>query len=87
MDPPGSLRAGLFVPTYSGLGEGSSSGVRDGRYLRGLRRQAGMTIAATAELIERGATTLQCLETGRAGGPNPGYGISRRSAECSGHPR
>ncbi|GAB2700395.1 helix-turn-helix domain-containing protein [Nocardia thraciensis] len=38
-----------------------------GRYLRDLRQQAGMTIAEVARLIERGASTVQRLETGGAG--------------------
>lgn len=37
-----------------------------GRYLRELRQQSGMTIAQVARLIERGATTLQKLETAQA---------------------
>ncbi|MFJ9365361.1 helix-turn-helix domain-containing protein [Nocardia sp. NPDC101769] len=37
-----------------------------GRYLRDLRQQSGMTIAEVARRIERGATTLQRLETGQA---------------------
>ncbi|MBL1077040.1 helix-turn-helix domain-containing protein [Nocardia sp. 2] len=37
-----------------------------GRYLRELRQQSGMTIAEVAKRIERGATTLQRLETGQA---------------------
>ncbi|MFJ4654385.1 helix-turn-helix domain-containing protein [Nocardia sp. NPDC088792] len=37
-----------------------------GRYLRELRQQSGMTIAEVARRIERGATTLQRLETGSA---------------------
>ncbi|WP_040814864.1 helix-turn-helix domain-containing protein [Nocardia concava] len=37
-----------------------------GRYLRELRQQSGMTIAEVARRIERGATTLQRLETGQA---------------------
>ncbi|MRH91529.1 helix-turn-helix domain-containing protein [Nocardia sp. SYP-A9097] len=37
-----------------------------GRYLRELRQQSGMTIAEVARRIERGATTVQRLETGQA---------------------
>lgn len=37
-----------------------------GRYLRELRQQSGMTIAEVARRIERGASTLQRLETGQA---------------------
>ncbi|MGQ4598366.1 Scr1 family TA system antitoxin-like transcriptional regulator [Nocardia sp. R6R-6] len=37
-----------------------------GRYLRELRLQSGMTIAESAELIERGSSTLQRLEKGTA---------------------
>ncbi|WP_227997002.1 helix-turn-helix domain-containing protein [Nocardia australiensis] len=37
-----------------------------GRHLRDLRQQAGMTIVDVAVLIERGATTVQRLETGAA---------------------
>ncbi|WP_280382415.1 helix-turn-helix domain-containing protein [Nocardia wallacei] len=37
-----------------------------GRYLRDLRQQAGMTIVEIARLIERGASTVQRLETGTA---------------------
>ncbi|WP_280268543.1 helix-turn-helix domain-containing protein [Nocardia wallacei] len=37
-----------------------------GRYLRDLRQQAGMTIVEIARLIERGASTVQRLETGAA---------------------
>ncbi len=37
-----------------------------GRYLRDLRLQVGMTIPEAARLIERGASTLQRLETGRS---------------------
>lgn len=38
-----------------------------GRYLRDLRQGAGLTIAELARRIERGATTVQRLETGAAG--------------------
>ncbi|MFD0361364.1 helix-turn-helix domain-containing protein [Nocardia sp. GCM10030253] len=37
-----------------------------GRHLRELRQQTGMSIAQVAKLIERGATTLQRLESGTA---------------------
>ncbi|MFI6364857.1 helix-turn-helix domain-containing protein [Nocardia sp. NPDC050630] len=37
-----------------------------GRHLRDLRLQAGMTMPEAAQLIERGKTTLQRLETGQA---------------------
>lgn len=37
-----------------------------GRYLRDLRLQIGMTIPEAARLIDRGASTLQRLETGRS---------------------
>ncbi|WP_280460312.1 helix-turn-helix domain-containing protein [Nocardia carnea] len=37
-----------------------------GRYLRDLRQGAGLTIAEVARRIERGATTVQRLETGAA---------------------
>lgn len=37
-----------------------------GRYLRDLRLQVGMTIPEAARLIDRGASTLQRLETGRS---------------------
>ncbi len=37
-----------------------------GRYLRDLRQQSGMTIAEVARRIERGASTVQRLETGEA---------------------
>ena len=37
-----------------------------GRYLRELRQGAGLTIAELARRIERGATTVQRLETGSA---------------------
>lgn len=37
-----------------------------GRYLRDLRQQSGMTIAEVARRIERGASTVQRLETGQA---------------------
>ncbi|AYF76706.1 XRE family transcriptional regulator [Nocardia yunnanensis] len=37
-----------------------------GRYLRELRQQSGMTIAEVSRRIDRGATTVQRLETGQA---------------------
>ncbi|GAB4588071.1 helix-turn-helix transcriptional regulator [Nocardia sp. IFM 10818] len=37
-----------------------------GRYLRELRQQSGMTLAEVARRIERGVSTVQRLETGRA---------------------
>lgn len=37
-----------------------------GRYLRELRQGSGLTIAELARRIERGATTVQRLETGTA---------------------
>ncbi|MEV6137054.1 helix-turn-helix transcriptional regulator [Nocardia sp. NPDC051990] len=37
-----------------------------GRHLRDLRLQAGLTMPAAAQLIERGTTTLQRLETGQS---------------------